>query len=117
MQASPKKKIYIGQTDLMEVTKFQQQVTDFALKWDKKRKVFPSEQMVFIHLVEEVGELATQYVNQESRKEQFDPTQIEDGLVDILTQVLKLASMRSINIEKSTLKIIKEEEEQYLKNL
>lgn len=93
----------------MQVKEFQQKITEFAEKWDKKRKVTPTEKLNFIHLVEEVGELATQYVNQEKRKDQYNEAELENAIGDILMQVVELAHLRGLDIEEVVTKIIEEE--------
>lgn len=93
----------------MQVKEFQQKITDFAEKWDKKRNVTPSEKLNFIHLVEEVGELARQYVNQEKRKDQYNEKEVDNAIGDILMQVVELAHLRGLEIEEIINKIIEEE--------
>ena len=93
----------------MQVKEFQQKIAEFTEKWDKKRNVTPSEKLNFIHLVEEVGELATQYVNQEKRKDQYDEKEVENAIGDILMQVVELAHLRGLDIEEVVTNIIKEE--------
>jgi len=93
----------------MQVKEFQQKIIEFTEKWNKKRNVTPSEKLNFIHLVEEVGELATQYVNQEKRKDQYSSKEVEDAIGDILIQVVELAHLRGLDIEEITKKIIEEE--------
>lgn len=56
----------------MEVKEFQKMIADFSKKWQKKRHYKPDEHFTLIHLVEEVGELAEQYVSQRIRKDKFD---------------------------------------------
>ena len=93
----------------MQVKEFQEKITKFVEKWDKKRNVTPSEKLNFIHLVEEVGELATQYVNQEKRKDQYDEKEVDDAIGDIIMQVVELAHLRGLDIEEIVNKIIEEE--------
>ena len=95
----------------MEVKEFQNKIIEFISKWDAKRKTTPSEQKTFNHLIEEIGELARQYVNQESRKDEYNKKEIEDAIGDILMQCIKLAHLRGLDIEETVLKIIKKEQE------
>lgn len=94
----------------MDVKAFQKVVTEFVLKWDKKRNVTSDEDMAFIHLVEEVGELAMQYTHKKQRPELFQEKEIADALSDILMQVFRLAHLHQLDMEDEVLKIIKEEE-------
>ena len=94
----------------MEVKEFQKKIANFVAAWDSKRRSSPDEKMVFIHLVEEVGELASQYVSKESRKDQYSKEQLDDGIADALMQLVKLADQRGIDIEDLVLKTMEREE-------
>lgn len=93
----------------MEVKDFQKKIIDFVSKWDKKRNVKPNEELTFIHLVEEIGELAREYVNKQERKQEFSKEEIENAICDILMQTVKLAELNKINIEEAVVKVIEEE--------
>ena len=93
----------------MEVKDFQKKIIDFVSKWDKKRNVKPNEELTFIHLVEEIGELAREYVNKQERKQEFSKEEVENAICDILMQTVKLAEMHGIDVEKAVLKVIQEE--------
>ena len=95
----------------MEVKDFQNKIVEFMAAWDKKRKVVPNEQVTFIHLVEEVGELAREYVNKEKRKEDYSEEELTNAIGDIFMQLVKLANLRGLDIEKVILQIIEEEQE------
>ena len=92
----------------MEVKDFQNKIIELVSKWDKKRKVVANEQETFTHLIEEVGELARQYVNLQQRKKLYDKKEVEDAIGDILVMVVKLAHIRGLDIEELILKNIKE---------
>ena len=55
----------------MEVKEFQKRIEDHLTAWERNRSVKYTEQLSFAHLVEEVGELATEYVNKEARKDEY----------------------------------------------
>lgn len=94
----------------MEVLNLQKEILKFMSAWDKKRKVRANENDTFIHLVEEVGEIARQYVNRSSRKNKFSNNLLNNAILDALMQLIKLASLRMMNIEKSIIKVIKDEQ-------
>ncbi len=94
----------------MKVNDFQNKIVEFVLAWDKKRKIKSNEQLIFNHVVEEIGELAREYVNQESRKEKFSEQKLDNAIGDSLMQLVMLAYQRGINIEELILKIIEEEQ-------
>ncbi len=99
----------------MEVKEFQNKILEFLSEWDKKRGDAPAKQKTFNQLIEEIGELARQYVNKETRKEGYDEKEIENAIGDIFMQLTRLAHLHGLNIEQTVLKIIKEEQE-ILKN-
>ena len=94
----------------MEVKEFQKRIVKFVQSWDKKRSFTANEQSAFTHLVEEVGELARQYVNKEQRKDQYSQEEVDDAIGDILMQIVRLGDLRGLDIEEVVKKIIKEEQ-------
>ena len=98
----------------MEVKDFQNKIVEFVDAWDIKRKTQPNEQLTFTHIVEEIGELAREYVNQQSRKDKFKKEELDNAIGDTLMQLVKLANLRKIEIEELVLKII-EDEQKFLK--
>jgi len=94
----------------MEVKEFQKRIIQFSDAWDKKREFTSSEQNTFNHLIEEVGELARQYVNSVERKDQYDEEEVENAIIDILMQVIKLADLRGMDVEEVSMKVIKDEQ-------
>lgn len=94
----------------MQVKEFQKKINEVTQRWIKKQNYKPTEENTFIHLVEEVGELARQYVNKEKRKEKYSEEELENAMYDILVHVFWLAHLRNIDIEELALKTIKEEE-------
>jgi len=95
----------------MEVKEFQKKIVKFVNAWDKKRSSQPNEQLVFNHIVEEIGELAREYVNKESRKDKFSDKELNNAIGDSLMQLIKLANLRGLDVEKLIFNIIEEEQE------
>lgn len=99
----------------METKELQNKITDFLAKWDKKRNDVPSKQKTFTHLIEEVGELARQYVNEETRKERYDENEVKNAIGDIFIQLTRLAQLHSLDIEETVMEIIEKEKEIFKK--
>jgi len=93
----------------MEIKDFQNKISEFVCAWDKKRNAQPNEQLTFNHIVEEIGELAREYVSQESRKDKFKKEELDNAIGDSLMQLVTLASLRGLDIENLILDIIKNE--------
>lgn len=98
----------------MEVKEFQQKLVEFAKRWDEKRNNVPIEESTFIHLVEEVGEMAREYVSKRQRKEKYSDKKVNNAIADIIMQVVKLAHLRNLDIEELVLKTMKDEEQRLL---
>ena len=94
----------------MEVKELQKKIISFIAQWDKKRNDESTEEKRFIHLVEEIGELATQYVNKETRPDQYKPEEVENAIGDSIMQLIKLADLRGLDVETILTKIIEEEQ-------
>lgn len=94
----------------MEVKEFQGMIVEFARAWQRKRHYRADEHFTFIHLTEEVGELAQQYVSQKIRKEKFSEDKLNNAIVDVLMQTVTLAHQRNLDIEDMVVKTIREEE-------
>ena len=99
----------------METKEFQKKIIEFLSKWDDKRNDTPTKQKTFTHLIEEVGELARQYVNQETRKERYDEKEVKNAIGDIFIQLTRLAQLHDLNIEETVMEIIEKEQEIFKK--
>lgn len=94
----------------MQVKEFQEKIVEFLKQWEKKKDFSMNKEKAFTHLVEEVGELARQYVNKDMRKDKYDEGEIEDAVGDILIQVVEIAHLHGLDVEDTVLKIIREEQ-------
>lgn len=70
-----------------------------------KSETTPSQ--AFLHLIEEIGEVARVLLHKETKREEFEnstnPGMIEDEVADIFWQTLKLASYLDIDLEQAFL--------------
>ncbi|MFA5355121.1 MAG: MazG nucleotide pyrophosphohydrolase domain-containing protein [Candidatus Paceibacterota bacterium] len=94
----------------MTVKEFQSKIIEFLSKWDKKRKNTPDIQKTFNHLIEEIGELSRQYVNKGTGRGKYDEKEVENAIGDIFIQLVMLANLHGLDVEKIVSRIIKEEE-------
>ena len=93
----------------MEVKQLQKEIKILIDNWDKKRKAKHTKELSFIHLTEEVGELARQYVNKFQRPEKYNEDEFKNAVGDIIMFAFFLASLHDIDVEEAILKTIKEE--------
>jgi NTP pyrophosphatase (non-canonical NTP hydrolase) len=95
----------------METKELQSKIIEFLNKWDKKRNSISDKQKTFNHLIEEVGELAREYVNKETGRDKYREEEVENAIGDIFIQLVKLADLYALNVEKTIVKIMEEEKE------
>jgi NTP pyrophosphatase (non-canonical NTP hydrolase) len=100
---------------IMEVEEFQKEIVKFMKMWAKKRGSPDTEQLTFNHLVEEVGELAREFVNRDARKDKFSDKEYDNTIGDILVNLVVLAELRGVKIEKLVMDIIREDSKTLLK--
>ena len=94
----------------MTLRELQKQIKDLYTEYDRVLMNKPqSKEILFIHLVEEVGELAAQYVNQEHRKEKYSQEEVKNAIGDILIDALYLAEVLGVDSEPVIQKIIEED--------
>ncbi|MBN1376729.1 MazG-like family protein [Candidatus Woesearchaeota archaeon] len=98
----------------MEVDKFQKEIIEFMKMWEKKRGFPDSEQTTFNHIVEEVGELAREFVSRDIRKDKFSDEKLDNAIGDSLIHLIALAELRGIKVEKLIMDIIDEDKKRVL---
>lgn len=83
----------------MDINAFQQSVTEIfdaiAKKpgWQRHTK-----ETLYIHLVEEVGELARQIINQHHRQKKYDENNLKEEMADIIMLLSVLASEYKVDL-------------------
>ena len=85
----------------MEINQIQKEANTIIDKIDKKLQVNHNAETTFIHLIEELGELARQHNNRSIRKIEQDKSNIEEEIADISMMIMRLAEIYDINIEKA----------------
>ncbi len=86
---------------LMNIKMFQKEVEELFNKISDKRKDKHTEEEIFIHLIEEIGEIARQLTNKKIRKEKFDHKNLEEEISDSILFLTYLASLYKIDLENS----------------
>jgi NTP pyrophosphatase (non-canonical NTP hydrolase) len=92
----------------MEVKKLQKKIEKWGEELNRLKKKRQNPEKVFIHLVEEVGELAREFVNKEIRPEKYSEEKLFDAIADILIMAFFLASLYKVNVEELLMKTLKE---------
>ncbi len=90
----------------MDLKTFQKEVEELFNKISNKRNRKHEEEEVFIHLIEEIGEIARQLTNKKIRKEKFNHKNLEEEISDAIVFLTYLASLYEINLSDSLRKDI-----------
>ncbi len=85
----------------MDIKSFQKEVEELFNKISKRRKNKHTKEEIFIHLVEEIGEIARQLINKKIKRKKFDIKNLEEEISDSILFLTYLASLHKINLDKS----------------
>lgn len=83
----------------MEIKNLQKEADNIILAIDSKLGANHNEETTFIHLLEELGELARQHNNKSIRKIAQDKANIEEEFADITLLLMRLANIYNLNLE------------------
>jgi len=84
----------------MHIKDFQKEVNEIILKKQ-------SGEVIFLHIVEEIGEIAKQFTNKHLGRENFDLKNLEEEISDSIILLVYLASVYNIDLEDSLLRDLK----------
>jgi len=87
----------------MDIKEIQKELMDFVNKRIKKEKTQLTPEISYIHLTEEVGELARQLFNKNFRKDSYDERNVKEEIADVILESLALASLFNMDLEKELL--------------
>ena len=87
----------------MEIKEMQEEAWKVIKEYNKKHGLEHKKETVFLHLIEEIGELARELAKETNdwRKEGFSKEKVEEELVDVLAQILYFAKDQEIDIEEA----------------
>jgi len=83
-----------------DITRIQQRILNFAEQRMKEKNISPSVELTYIHLIEELGEVARQVTNKKLRPDLFDKENLKEEVVDVLLEALVLAHECDVDLEK-----------------
>ena len=81
----------------MDIEYLQKRIVYFAEQRCKKEGIEINSQLSYIHLTEEVGEIAKQLINKEIRKDLYDENNLREEICDVILEALVLANEYGIN--------------------
>jgi len=93
---------------MVEIREMQKRSVELLNKINQKLNVQHNPNGIFLHLAEEVGEVARELSKKEKNwREDFDNEKLADELVDVIGQVLIIAEDNNIDIETAYINKIK----------
>jgi len=90
----------------MNLTEINETRRTHVREWARRKGIKLSPQLTFIHLVEEIGELARQINNPGLNRDKTDIDNLKEELSDCLILLLGLTDYYDIDIEKEIIKRI-----------
>ncbi len=83
----------------MHINEIRDRIVDFASKRALKNNFELTPELHFVHLNEEVGEVARQLSNLKMRPEMFDEGNLKEEIVDVLLETILLAHACDVDLE------------------
>ena len=83
----------------MDVKEIRKRIVDFSTKRASKVGFTLTPETAFIHLTEEVGEIARQLSNKKIRKELYDKQNLKEEVVDVILEALLLSHLLNVDLD------------------
>ncbi len=84
----------------MDIKEIQQRIVDFAKKRAVAKKFELTPELSYIHLTEELGEIARQLSNKKIRPDLFDEQNLKEEIMDVILEALVLADTCKVDVDK-----------------
>jgi len=84
----------------MNINELQKRIVNFANQRAKLKNFEMTRELSYIHLTEELGEIARQLTNRHMRPELFDENNLKEEIIDVILESLILARTCNFDIEK-----------------
>ncbi len=83
----------------MELEKLQERIVNFARKRTELHNKKITAELSYIHLMEEMGEIARQLFSKDIRPEKYDEDNLKEEIVDVILECLILADVLDVDLE------------------
>jgi NTP pyrophosphatase (non-canonical NTP hydrolase) len=83
----------------MDIKEIETRVMKFVEQRERAKGFKLTQEMAYIHLTEEVGEVARQLSNQKIRPDLFDRENLKEEIVDVILDALILAHTCNIDLD------------------
>lgn len=90
----------------MDLKEIQNRIVNFSKLRASKKEYDLTPELVFIHLTEELGEIARQLSSKRMRPEKFDEENLKEEIVDVILESFVLANLCDVDLEKELAKKI-----------
>ena len=84
----------------MDIKEIEKRIVNFANKRASAKNFDLTPQLSYIHLAEEMGEVARQLSNKEIRKDLFNKENLKEEIVDVILEAIILANLCGVDLEK-----------------
>ncbi len=84
----------------MDIKEIEKQIVEFAKKRASAKKFDLTLELSYIHLTEELGEVARQLSNKIIRPDLFDENNLREEIVDVIIEAIILANLCKVDLDK-----------------
>ncbi len=90
----------------MDIKEIEERIVDFAKKRATAKSFDITPELSFIHLTEELGEIARQLSNKKIRPELFNEENLKEEIIDVILEAIILANICKVDLDKEISKKI-----------
>jgi NTP pyrophosphatase (non-canonical NTP hydrolase) len=84
----------------MDIKEIEKRIMDFAKKRASAKNFDLTPELSYIHLTEELGEVARQLSNKKIRPDLFDEANLKEEIVDVILEAIILANICEADLDK-----------------
>lgn len=84
----------------MDVKEIEKRIMNFVNQRTKSRNYELTSEHSYIHLTEELGEVARQLSNKKMRPDLFDENNLKEEIVDVILEAIILANTCKVDLDK-----------------
>jgi NTP pyrophosphatase (non-canonical NTP hydrolase) len=84
----------------MDIKEIEKQIVNFAKKRALAKKFDLTPELSYIHLTEELGEVARQLSNKKIRPDLFDEGNLKEEIADVILEAIILANLCKADLDK-----------------
>ncbi len=84
----------------MDIKEIEQKIVELAKLRASAKKYEITPELSYIHLTEELGEIARQLSNKKIRPELYDEHNLKEEIIDVLLETIILANVCKVDLDK-----------------